>query len=95
MRQTTTDHKTIKEWGEKYGARPAVIEHPNAPDDVVGIRLDFPGISDELLLSPRQTQETSWDEFFKLFDEQGLAFVYETEPTGNDPTLWYKFEKLS
>jgi hypothetical protein len=36
------------------------------------IRIDFPGFSGEQSLKP-----ISWDEWFQVFDERGLAFLYQ------------------
>ncbi len=36
------------------------------------IRLDFPGYSGAESLTP-----ISWDQWFKVFDDRGLALIYE------------------
>jgi len=38
------------------------------------LRIDFPGYSGEGKL-----EEISWDEFFKGFEDNGLAFLYEED----------------
>ncbi len=68
-----------------------IIDHPIARADKVGIRIDFPGEKHEVLMS--ETRAVSWDEFFKILDEQHLLVSYEDEPKGDDPTEWYRFEK--
>ncbi len=90
----TTDHKEIKKWAIENSARPAIIDHPQARGDMVGIRLDFPGKKDEELLSEaNQTRDISWDEFFRIFEEEKLLFFYTNEKPSNDPRDWYRFEK--
>lgn len=39
------------------------------------LRIDFPGFSGDDALA-----EISWDEFFRAFDANGLAFVYQDDP---------------
>jgi len=40
-----------------------------------------------------ETQPASWDEFFTIFEEQGLLITYEDDPQGGDPADWYHYEK--
>ncbi len=91
MEKTTGDHGEIQRWAEKRGGVPMIIDHPIARADKVGIRIDFPGEKHEVLMS--ETRAVSWDEFFKIFDEQRLLLSYQDDPKGDDPTEWYRFEK--
>ena len=50
MEKTTTDHEEIKKWVEKYQGKPEVIDHPTAHGDTVGLRINFPGSTDESIL---------------------------------------------
>jgi hypothetical protein len=77
--QTTTDHEEIQEWAEERGAHPACVKGTGRGKGDIGIlRLDFPGFS-----GGESLQQISWEEFFKAFDGNKLAFVYqETTATG-------------
>lgn len=69
MSKTTTDHDEIRRWAESRGGRPSKVE----TDGKGGIlRFDF-GESDDTLT------EIDWDEFFAIFDERGLEFLYQDE----------------
>jgi uncharacterized lipoprotein len=68
-----------------------IIDHPVARADKLGIRIDFPGETHEVLMS--ETRPATWDEFFQIFEDQNLLLTYEEEPGGGDPTEWYRFEK--
>jgi hypothetical protein len=39
------------------------------------LRIDYPGFSGE-----ERLQKISWEEFFKKFDSENLAFLYQDEP---------------
>ncbi|HTP01084.1 MAG TPA: hypothetical protein VMJ64_06890 [Anaerolineales bacterium] len=68
-----------------------VIDHPRARADRLGIRIDFPGESHAVLMS--ETRPITWDEFFRIFEDQELLLSYDDEPMGDDPTEWYHYEK--
>lgn len=68
----TTDHEEIRRWAEERGAKPAHVRGTGNKKDVGMLRLDFPGYSGEGSLEP-----ISWDEWFKKFDESGLALLYQ------------------
>lgn len=65
--KTTRDHDTIRNWAEARGGRPSRVE-----GDLDGglLRLDF-GDPEEPL------EEIGWDEFFAIFDDRELEFIYE------------------
>lgn len=66
LTKVTTDHEEIRRWAEERGAHPAVVKGTEI------LRLDFPGFTGEGTLEP-----ISWEEFFRKFDERGLALVYQ------------------
>jgi hypothetical protein len=69
-----TDHDEIRRWAEERGAIPSRVHGTEGSDDVGIIRLAFPGAPgarDENL------EPISWDEWFREFDQRGLALVYE------------------
>lgn len=58
------------------------------------VRVDFPGREDERELSrQRKSEQISWEEFFRVFDEQKLAFIYYPDEHQDDPTLTHRFIK--
>ncbi len=86
----TTNHGEIQRWAEALGGQPAVIDHPNARADKRGIRIDFPGKRDDAIKDI--THPVSWDEFFRVFEDQQLLLAYDDNPTDEDPAMWYHFE---
>ena len=91
MEKTTSDHFEIQSWAESLGGKPMIIDHPVARADRLGIRIDFPGETHEVLMG--ETRPASWEEFFRIFEDQQLLLSYDDEPTTTDPTEWYRFEK--
>ena len=76
--KTTTDHGAIRRWMEERGARPAAVKNTLAGDDAGVLYIDFPGQSN------KDVDEISWEVFFKKFDDENLAFVYQdTTPSGD------------
>ena len=79
----TTDHETIRRWVEERGGRPARVKSTGRGGDDPGIlRIDLPGDGPDPNLEP-----ISWDEWFRAFDENALAFLYEDDPDSRFNTL--------
>ena len=81
---TTTDHHEIRRWAEARGAQPSRVAHTDAAalaGDPEIIRLDLPGYSDVGALEP-----ITWAEWFRAFDEHGLAFVYQDTTADGEPS---------
>jgi hypothetical protein len=70
----TTDHEVIGRWAEERGVKPARVVGTGANGDVGLIRLMFPGTGGA---RNENLEEISWDDWFRKFDESGLAFVYD------------------
>ncbi|HLG74546.1 MAG TPA: hypothetical protein VK009_29345 [Chloroflexota bacterium] len=70
--KTTTDHKFIRRWAEERGGQPSCVKGTGEKDDTGILRFDFPGYSGEGKLEP-----ISWEDFFRKFDENRLALLYE------------------
>ena len=88
----TTDHEEIKKWVKEHNGKPAMIMVPEADDEAEGIRIDFPGKSDEVLLSEaRPSVEVDWDRFFDIFEKKELVFVYKKDEDIDDLTYAYRF----
>lgn len=83
---TTQDHAKIREWAEARGGKPSTVS-ATAKGNAAGIlRIDFPGYSGEETL-----EEISWDEFFRVFDEQHLAFLFQEMTADGSTSRFCKF----
>lgn len=75
--KTTTNHDEIRKWVEKRGGHPAVVkatEHNGQPGGLLRIDYDEPGGNNDSRL-----QRISWQEFFKSFDDNDIAFLYDPD----------------
>lgn len=77
----TTDHDTIRKWAEARGGRPARVRSEE-PGGI--LRIDF-GEPEERL------EEIGWDEFFEIFDRNGLTFLYQEETEDGGTSRFNKF----
>jgi len=71
-RKLTTSHWAIRRWIEARGGQPAVAARTGG--DGQYLRVDIPGFSGREFLMP-----ITWQEFFAIFEDRQLAFVYEEE----------------
>ena len=78
--QVTTDHDEIRRWVEERGGQPARVEGTNL------LRIDYPGFSGEGTLEP-----LDWEQFFGLFDENNLAFLYQETTKDGGESRFSKF----
>ncbi|MCV0397213.1 MAG: hypothetical protein K5872_14735 [Rhizobiaceae bacterium] len=79
--RTTTDHDRIRSWIEERDGKPARV----AESGEGGIlRVDFDP-SDEGL------EPIGWDEFFRIFDENGLAFLHQDRTEDGSISRFNKF----
>lgn len=79
---TTTDHDEIRRWAEERGGRPAVVRTGKGRGGI--LRFDF-GEKDEKL------EEVSWEEFFAIFDENGIALLHQDATSGGQTSRFFKF----
>jgi hypothetical protein len=78
----TRDHERIRRWVEERGGRPAVVRGTQI------LRIDFEdpnGSIDENL------QPVPWEEFFRLFDERSLDFLYQEKTQDGKVSRFNKF----
>jgi hypothetical protein len=78
----TRDHDAIRRWAEQRGGRPTMVEGTQI------LRIDFDdpdGSRDENLVP------VSWDEFFRVFDERGLEFLYQEHTQDGHVSRFNKF----
>jgi hypothetical protein len=79
---TTTDHDEIRRWAEERGGRPSLVRTGRGKGGI--LRFDF-GEDDEKL------EETSWDEFFEVFDDNKLAFLHQDQIGSGQTSRFFKF----
>ena len=84
--KTTTDHAEIQQWVEARGGNPARVKGTNEEGGSGILRIDYPGFSGEERLEPIE-----WEEFFRGFEENKLAFLYQEETRSGDES---RFSKL-
>jgi hypothetical protein len=85
--KATTDHDKIRRWAEERGAKPARVR---GTGDVGVIRLEFPGA---LKARDERLEPISWEEWFKKFHENGLAFVFEENTASGRKSNFNKLVK--
>jgi hypothetical protein len=83
--RTTTDHDEIRRWVEEHGGRPARVRGTGGGDDPGILRIDFPGGAGE-----DQLEHISWDEWFRKFDENDLAFLYQERKADGEDSTFFK-----
>ncbi|MGE6739461.1 hypothetical protein ACQKGC_04200 [Allorhizobium pseudoryzae] len=77
----TTDHKTIKRWIEERGGHPSRVK--GAKEGGI-LRVDFGKPEDNL-------EAIKWEDFFSIFDENDLAFLYQDETKDGKTSRFNKF----
>ena len=80
----TADHDFIIAWAEERGGRPSRVAGTSSEKGVGILRFDF-GEQEESL------EEISWDDFFKTFDERGLALLYQETSENGEISRFFKF----
>jgi hypothetical protein len=78
---TTTNHTEIRTWAEAREGRPAKVDTGGKGGI---LRIDFGEPEDNL-------EEISWDEFFQIFDENKLAFLYQDKTADGGQSRFNKF----
>jgi len=78
----TTDHQTIRHWAEARDARPAIIRTPGEDGGI--LRFDQ-GEPDQDL------EKIGWDEFFRVFEQNELALLYQDDTASGDQSRFAKF----
>jgi hypothetical protein len=79
--QTTTQHEKIRSWVDARDGHPARVK--GAGDGGI-LRIDF-GEPEENL------EEISWDDFFAIFDQNNLEFLYQDKTEGGKTSRFNKF----
>lgn len=81
----TTDHETIQHWVEERGGWPATVARTAKGGGAGILRIDFPGYSGKGTL-----KEVPWEEWFKMFDERKLAFLYQEKTASGNLSRFFK-----
>jgi shikimate kinase len=82
--KTITDHEEIRRWAEDRGGRPARVKETAGKNGGGVLRFDF-GDKDEAL------EEIDWDQFFEIFEENGLALLEQEETRSGEKSRFSKF----
>ena len=82
---TTTSHDDIRKWAEARDGHPAKVDTGGKGGI---LRIDFGEPEDNL-------EEISWDEFFQIFDENKLAFLYQDQTSDGGKSRFNKFVNRS
>jgi hypothetical protein len=83
----TTDHEQIRSWAESRGGKPACVAGTGGKGDPGILRIMFP---EAPYANDENLREMSWDEWFKAFDANDLALVYEETTAQGQPSRFYK-----
>ena len=87
----TTDHDVIRKWAEERGAKPATVIGTGG-NEIGVLRLMFPGYSAG---RSKSLKEITWEEFFRKFDENNLAFIYQEKTSRGEKSNFNKLIKRS
>jgi hypothetical protein len=74
----TRDHNTIRRWAEARGGHPAMVEGTEI------LRFDFREPDEKL-------KQVSWVEFFRVFDDRDIEFLYQDETQDGGKSRFFKF----
>jgi hypothetical protein len=82
---TTTDHDEIRGWVEEHDGKPVIVKGTESDDGSGVLRIDFPGGAGE-----DQFQQVDWDHWFKVFDDNKLAFLYQAQKASGEDSTFFK-----
>ena len=71
--EKTTDHEEIQSWVEKHEGVPMKVKGADKGDSAL-LRIGFPNSS---YSDTKDLEKITWNEFFKVFDDNNLALLYE------------------
>jgi hypothetical protein len=80
--QITRDHNIIRDWAEQRGGKPSMVEDTQ----ILRLNFDEPGGNDDDRL-----KEVSWEEFFQVFDDSDLVFLYSEQTAEGQMSRFFKF----
>lgn len=80
---TTTDHETIRKWAKQRQGSPAIVKGTESEDGEAILRIEF--------RDGGKLQDIGWEEFFKIFEDRGLAFLYQDKTKDGEESRFFKF----
>jgi len=84
--KTTTDIEEIKKWAEAREGKPSRVKGTESGKKNDGVlRINFPGYSGEDTL-----EEISWDDWYAVFQENDLAFLYQEKTAKGEESRFFK-----
>lgn len=78
MVRQSQDQNEIKRWAELRSGKPAVTSTPGYDADRSGVVTPHIHFYDEDI-SDGRTKEISWEDFFKIMNDNGLAFILDDD----------------
>jgi hypothetical protein len=82
----TRSHEVIRRWAEERGAKPATTASVPESERPRVLRFDFPGFGGEGL------REIRWDDWFSVFDERQLVFLFQEHKADGSPNNFFQLD---
>ncbi|PIR44860.1 MAG: hypothetical protein COV10_02450 [Candidatus Vogelbacteria bacterium CG10_big_fil_rev_8_21_14_0_10_51_16] len=82
----TIQHEVVRAWAEERGGKPAVISGSRQKKYGGILRIDFYEQTEPL-------ETVSWPDFFTIFEDRKLAFLFQEETADGKVSRFYKFLK--
>ncbi len=83
----TRSHEVIQQWAQERSAVPATVESTRHGDRPGVLRFDFPGFS-----GGKSLQQISWEEWFKIFDERELLFLFQEHLKNGNQSNFFRLD---
>lgn len=77
-------HLVIKKWIDERGGQPALLVSSKGKKEPIPLAVDFGEDANNLV-------PLSWDEFFRIFEEDMLDFQYQEETEDGTISRFFKF----
>ncbi len=74
LSKTTKDHDEIQRWAESRNAKPSEVASTHSANEPGILRFQFPRSRNR---NDANLREIEWEEFFRKFDENNLALLYQ------------------
>ncbi|HUV72118.1 MAG TPA: hypothetical protein VMW25_03855 [Clostridia bacterium] len=85
----TADHEVLRKWVDERGGRPSVVRGTGEEGGGI-LRIDFPPLGTKPNL-----EHISWEDFFKIFEDKDLAFLYQEKTRTGETSRFNKFVSRS
>lgn len=84
--KTTRNHHEIQRWAEERGGKPVTLKKSPIKYSIEAVRINFPEFNYE-----NSFETISWEDFFEIFDESGLFFLYQELTSDGAKSRFFKF----